>query len=83
MSAAAEPGPEAVYVVWSRQDYDLGDGRTAEEASKAIADLLEQGGVPTTKQIADYSPGWGGWRGQHDEILKSLFPLDKEPDTAP
>jgi len=26
-------------------------------------------------QVADYSPGWSGWRGQYDEILPALFPL--------
>ena len=69
-----EPGPEAIYLVWSRNDYDLGDGRTAEDATRELLALLRQRDIPVTEQIADYSPGWGGWRGQHDEVLKALFP---------
>ncbi len=33
-----------------------------------------------TTQIADYSPGWGGWRGQDDEILAALFPHQEESE---
>ena len=75
---STEPGPDSVYIVWSRHDYELGDGRSAEEASKNLVEVLRERGIPITEQIADYSPGWGGWRGQHDEILESLFPLEEE-----
>ena len=34
--------------------------------------------VNVTEQVADYTPGWGGWRGQHDEILAALFPAEPE-----
>jgi len=67
--------PELVYVVWSRRDYELGDGRTAESASKELLGWLRDAEVNVTEQVTDYSPGWGGWRGQYDEILPALFPL--------
>jgi len=76
MIAATEPGPDAVHLVWSRHDYDLGDGRRSDEASQELAELLRESGISLTEQIADYSPGWGGWRGQHDEVLAKLFPLE-------
>ena len=31
--------------------------------------------INAIEQVTDYSPGWGGWRGQYDEILPALFPL--------
>jgi outer membrane protein assembly factor BamB/enterochelin esterase-like enzyme len=67
--------PELIYVVWSRHDYELGDGRTAEGASKELLGWLRDAEIKTIDQVADYSPGWGGWRGQYDEILAALFPL--------
>jgi enterochelin esterase-like enzyme len=69
------PRPELIYVVWSPRDYDLGDGRTAEEASQTLRDQLKKAGVEVKEQIANYTPGWGGWRGQDDEILATFFPL--------
>jgi enterochelin esterase-like enzyme len=72
---SADPRPELIYVVWSRHDYDLGQGRRADEASRELLGLLREGGIPVVEQIADYSPGWAGWRGQDDEILETLFPL--------
>jgi enterochelin esterase-like enzyme len=82
MIGSTEPGPDSIYIVWSRHDYDLGDGRRADEASEDMVELLRQGGIPITEMIADYSPGWGGWRGQHDEILQSLFPLEEVADSS-
>jgi outer membrane protein assembly factor BamB/enterochelin esterase-like enzyme len=79
MIAAAEPGPATVHLVWSTRDYELGDGRRAEDASKELAEMLRQGGIDLSQQIADYSPGWGGWRGQHDDLLARLFPIEEEP----
>jgi enterochelin esterase-like enzyme/outer membrane protein assembly factor BamB len=76
--SAAGAKPELVYVVWSRRDYELGDGRTAEEASRELLGWLRDAGVNAFEQISDYSPGWGGWRGQYDEILPALFPLSTE-----
>ena len=35
--------------------------------------------VKAVEQVADYSPGWAGWRGQDDEILATLFPLSQAP----
>ena len=75
MIAASGPKPDLVYVVWSRRDYDLGDGRKADEASRELLQRLRDGGIEVVEQIADYSPGWGGWRGQDDEILETLFPM--------
>ncbi len=78
MVAAADPKPDLIYVVYSTHDYALAPERRADDASKALVELLEGSGVNVTLQVADYSPGWGGWRGQHDEILKALFPMAGE-----
>ncbi len=69
-------GLEAAHLVWSRRDYDLGDGRTAEGATKALVEMMRGAEVNVTEQVSDYSPGWGGWRGQHDEMLAALFPIE-------
>ncbi len=74
MIAKAEPAPQSIHLVWSSHDYDLGDGRTAEGATKGLLELLRRAEIDVTEQVADYSPGWGGWRGQHDEVLEALFP---------
>jgi enterochelin esterase-like enzyme/outer membrane protein assembly factor BamB len=73
--AAAGAKPELVYVVWSHHDYELGGGRTAEDASRELLGWLREADIEVIEQVADYSPGWGGWRGQYDEILPALFPL--------
>jgi enterochelin esterase-like enzyme/outer membrane protein assembly factor BamB len=70
--------PELVYVVWSRNDYDLGEGRNAAIASAELLGWLREAGLEAVEQVADYTPGWGGWRGQYDEILPALFPLAAE-----
>jgi hypothetical protein len=70
--------PELVYVVWSRHDYDLGGGRTAEDATRELLGWLRDADVHAIEQVTDYSPGWGGWRGQYDEILPALFPKPHE-----
>jgi enterochelin esterase-like enzyme len=75
MIAAEGEKPELVYVVWSRHDYDLGEGRTAADATEELLGWLRASEIDVVEQIADYSPGWGGWRGQYDEILAALFPL--------
>jgi outer membrane protein assembly factor BamB/enterochelin esterase-like enzyme len=74
--ANASPKPELVYVGWSRRDYELGNDVTAESASRELVGLLRDAGVEVIEQTSDYSPGWGGWRGQDDEILAALFPLE-------
>ncbi len=80
MIAAAEVKPEHVYVVWSNHDYSFDPARRADDASKALVGQLVSAGVGFTEHVADYSPGWGGWRGQHDEILAALFPHQAEPE---
>ncbi len=74
--AASGAKPALIYMVWSRRDYDLGDGRKAEDASRELAGRLRAADLNVTEQVSDYSPGWGGWRGQYDEILAALFPLE-------
>ncbi len=81
MIAKAEPAPQSIHLVWSRHDYDLGDGRTAEGTTKALLELLRRAEIDVTEQVADYSPGWGGWRGQHDEVLAALFPSSIEGES--
>ncbi len=73
--AGSGPKPELVYVVYSNRDYDLGPGRRAAEASRELVGQLRAAQVHVVEQVADYSPGWAGWRGQDDEILRALFPL--------
>jgi enterochelin esterase-like enzyme/outer membrane protein assembly factor BamB len=73
--AESDVKPELIYVVWSRRDYDLGGGRRADDASRELLGQLRDAGIEVIEQISDYSPGWGGWRGQDDEILAALFPL--------
>jgi outer membrane protein assembly factor BamB len=73
--ASDGPEPELIYLVWSHNDYDLGDDRRADEASRALRDQLKAAGIEFKEQISNYSPGWGGWRGQDDEILETFYPL--------
>ncbi len=80
MISAAGVKPEHVYVVWSRHDYELDPARRSDDASKALVEQLKSAGVEVTEHIADYSPGWGGWRGQHDEVLAALFPNQAESE---
>ncbi len=80
MIAAAGPKPELVYTVWSRHDYDLGDGRRSDDATAELLAQLRAAGVNEVEQVADYSPGWAGWRGQDDEILATFFPLEPTDD---
>ena len=75
MIAAEGPKPELIYVVYSRRDYDLGNGRLAADASQELIGRLREAEVNVIEQVSDYSPGWGGWRGQDDEILAAMFPL--------
>ena len=53
----------------------------AEDATRELLRYLREGGVNVMEQIADYSPGWAGWRGQHDEILSALFPAEPTEST--
>ena len=78
MIASEGEKPELIYVVWSRHDYELGEGRTAADSSKELLGWLRASGINAVEQVTDYSPGWGGWRGQYDEILPALFPLARE-----
>jgi outer membrane protein assembly factor BamB/enterochelin esterase-like enzyme len=73
--AASEKKPDLAYVVWSRHDYELPNDRTAAAASAELLKWLRDAKVNAIEQVADYSPGWGGWRGQYDEILPALFPV--------
>jgi len=75
--SASGAKPRLVYVAYSNRDYDLGDGRRAREASVELLGQLRAAQVKVVEQVADYSPGWAGWRGQDDEILATLFPLPK------
>jgi enterochelin esterase-like enzyme len=73
--ASSGPKPKLIYVVYSNRDYDLGNNRQAKEASQALVAQLRAAEVHVIEQVADYSPGWAGWRGQDDEILAAMFPL--------
>ena len=74
MIGAEGDKPSQVYIAWSNHDYDLGPGLRAAEASRDLLGHLNSADINVVEQVADYSPQWGGWRGQHDEILAALFP---------
>ena len=76
--AGSGPKPGLVYVVYSTHDYALGVDRNAREASVELLRQLRAANVKVVEQVADYSPGWAGWRGQDDEILAAMFPLPKQ-----
>ena len=80
MISGTQAKPEHIYVVWSRHDYAFDPARRSDDANKALVEQLRSAGVSVTEQIVDYSPGWGGWRGQDDEILAALFPLQAESE---
>ena len=80
MIAASGDKPNLIYMVWSRHDYEFGDGRRVDDATREVLEQLRAGGIKAVEQISDYSPAWGGWRGQHDEILAALFPLEGSED---
>lgn len=73
---AGESRPELIALVWSTRDYEVGEGQTAEATSRALAERLRAADIPVHQQISAYSPGWGGWRGQHDDLLAALFPME-------
>ena len=75
MIAAEGDKPDLIYMAWSHHDYDLGGGRRADDATRDVLEKLRAAGVNAVEQVASYSPQWGGWRGQHDEILATLFPI--------
>ncbi|MDX1998127.1 MAG: PQQ-binding-like beta-propeller repeat protein [Thermoanaerobaculia bacterium] len=66
--------PELVHVVWSRYDYAIPNGPQAAEATEGLLELLRAAKVPVVEVVGTHSPNWGGWRGQHDDELKALFP---------
>lgn len=76
MISAADRRPELIALVWSTRDYEFGEGQTAEAASQKLAEQLRARNIPVREQISAYSPGWGGWRGQHDDLLAALFPME-------
>jgi enterochelin esterase-like enzyme len=80
MIAATGDKPSHIYMVWSNHDYDLGPGLRAAEASQDLLVHLRDADVNVVEQVANYSPQWGGWRGQHDEILAALFPAEESEE---
>ncbi|MEM6703022.1 MAG: PQQ-binding-like beta-propeller repeat protein [Acidobacteriota bacterium] len=68
--------PEQAIVVYSNRDYDLGNGVVAKDASQEVLGWLRDAGVETQEIVSEYTPDWAGWRGQHDDILQTLFPLE-------
>lgn len=74
MLAAPSAKPELVHVVWSRHDYAVPNGPQAAEATKTLLEKLRAAKVPVVEVVGTHSPNWGGWRGQHDDELKALFP---------
>ncbi len=77
---AASPTPEVAFVAYSNRDYDLGGGVLAKDASQTLLGWLRAADVPAREMVTEYSPSWAGWRGQHDDILRALFPLVQTGD---
>lgn len=75
---AGSLGLDAVLVSTSNRDYPpLATGTSsAQEASQQLIEQLKSAGLQPRELVTEYTPGWGGWRGQHDDILEFLFPLD-------
>ena len=65
--------PEKVVIVYSTNDYNF-PGGNAEQTSTEMIELMNDADVDVTEVVAHYSPGWGGWRHQHDDILTMIFP---------
>lgn len=72
--AELEKVPQKIVVAWSHNDYDIPDGPNAEEATKEILEALDGSAVEVRVIEAHYSPNWGGWRLQDDDVLEALFP---------
>jgi outer membrane protein assembly factor BamB len=70
-----DPKPEKIFVAYSNRDYDLGDGIVARDASRELLKQLRATDIEVTELVSEYSPAWGGWRGQHDDILRLFFAL--------
>lgn len=66
--------PELVHVIWSRHDYDIPNGPSSAEATKSLLERLRSAKVTVVEEVGTHSPNWGGWRGQDDELLRSLLP---------
>ena len=73
------PKPERAYVVYSLRDYPESLGGDAMKASRELLEKLRATNMQVDELVTQYSPGWGGWRGQHDDILQAFFPLNQEP----
>ena len=71
---------ETILVSTSNRDYPpVATGRVgAQEASQELVELLRGADLNPEVLVTEYSPGWGGWRGQHDDILEALFPHNGE-----
>ena len=70
--------PEKVVIVYSKNDYNFPGGGQAEATSTEMIGLMKDAGVNVTEVVAHYSPGWGGWRHLHDDILTMLFPAKSD-----
>ena len=75
---ASGTAPEKVVIVYSKNDYDFPNGGQAEATSTEMIGLMNDASVNVTEVVAHYSPGWGGWSHQHDDILTMLFPAKSE-----
>lgn len=71
---------ETVVVSTSNRDYPpLATGRVgAQEASENLIQNLRSADLAPEVLVTEYTPGWGGWRGQHDDILELLFPHSED-----
>ncbi|REJ77166.1 MAG: hypothetical protein DWQ30_15915 [Acidobacteria bacterium] len=74
--------PSRAFVVYSNRDYDLPNGIDADDASKDLISRLREAGIETEVLVTEYSPNWGGWRGQHDDILEAFFPYEAPAASA-
>lgn len=77
-AATGDKAPDHVVIVYSKNDYDFPNGGQAEKTSQEMIQLMKDAGADVTEVVGHYSPGWGGWRHQHDDILTSIYPAKTE-----
>ncbi|MDA8019045.1 MAG: PQQ-binding-like beta-propeller repeat protein [Thermoanaerobaculia bacterium] len=72
--------PGQIVMVYSKNDYDFPNGGQAEQTSKELIQLLRDADANVHELVTHYSPGWGGWRHQHDDVLSLLFPAPEKTE---
>ena len=65
-----------VYIDWCTVDlYDPGEALDIQGENTRLASLLQQGGHDVTARELRSGTGWGTWRSQTGELLRTLIPM--------